>query len=1433
MTTSRDPSPTQSVPTTDLCPTNGDEVPTLTLPGVPAGTAALPVLEDYEILGEIAQGGMGVVYRARQKSANRLVALKMILRGSGATEQDRERFRSEAEAAANLDHPNIVPIFEVGRHRDPTLGDLPFFSMKLVEGPSLAERLPAASPRQAADLVARVARAVHHAHQRGILHRDLKPGNILLDGQGEPHVTDFGLAKKIDSDSDQTRSGTVLGTPAYMAPEQARSSKNLSTAVDVYALGAILYATLTGRPPFRGETVLDTLRLVAYTEPVPPRSLNAQVPIDLEIICLKCLQKDPQQRYGSAEALALDLERWLAGEPIQARPVGQLERVWKWARRKPALASLVVGCLLAVVGVFVLGILWLQTEQARSSEAESGLKREGDLRERAQKGEKDALASAEQLRRGNYNMQILLAGALRDSDPGRALSVLLDADHCPLAGRDFTWDLLAHDTSRDRLTLYAHARWVTGVAFHPGGRILVSGGEARPGAGAGPGINGPGEVKVWSLPEGKLLRTLDGHPRGVNSVHFSPDGKWLLTGSIDGTVQLRDGATFQVRRTFQVPGAVMAAAFDPTNTLVAWTSVREIILWDLAADQERRRLPQVRAGSLAFSPNGKRLAAGSMGEPGERGGAEYPACVWDVETGMLQLTLPDHEDRIAAVSFGRGGHVLATASTFVRTWDAATGQLLRTLAKGLVASPAAVFAPDGETLAVSGGADVTLYLASTGQVRSRLSGHTGIVYALAFSRDGFSLATGSSDALVKVWDLVGSISRPTEVAHSEGYGYLAHDQNLQTIAFADSTGVLVRTERGGVPRKLEVEGDPISSVAVAPGGKWLATIHRYEQDRNKPITVRIWDPTAGREGSPHGAGPQVLHTLTTPHRVSVGVAFSADDRLLVTAGNGQVVVWDARTGQQLHAHEVASPETPVTPSFSPTSTTLALTLQDAPGTIIFVVADPWREIARGRGQPKFSPDGKFVICRDRAAEEVGVFDLELAASSTGGLSTTGETRIGLKGVGNSALGYGIGPGGRFVAVALDDNRVHLWDRVAGQERSVLTGHRGYAPALAFSPDGQTVVTAGTYGEVRLWDVQSGQERAALTLDSVSSIDFTPDGQTLYAQTSSTKDQTLLCWKADSPLARQRIRHPGRVRQILLSRDGRQVASLADERPPLLWARATGQQLPAPEIRSEILAAWFNPSEATRSNIDTPGQLEILDANGTNYPLTGPDAGTPRRRQHNPFRAFPLVQGMGHPPLAQASHDGRWLLLVPSAPGKETVPLLFDTVAWEITHKLPGHAAPVSAVAFAANGDTAATGDDQGTIRLWTVAEGTERRVIAAHPGPVRAVALSSDGSKLASADEDGVIELWDATTGKKLRTLRGHAGPVRALAFAANGQRLASGGDDRIIRIWPLDREAPPTLQRGHGSAVGVLLFAEDGTLYSAGFDQTIRWWPPGVLAGP
>ena len=528
------------------------EAPTVTSESLQAHSSRpameVPPLEsvryigDYELLEEIARGGMGVVYRARQVTLNRLVALKMILAGEFAGALDVARFQAEAQAVARLDHPRIVPIYEVGEHKGRH-----YFSMKLVEGRSLAQwisdsatpernsgdrderpkKLPRiGSQREIAELLAKVGLAVHYAHQRGILHRDLKPANILLDAQGEPHVTDFGLAKRLESQSDLTLSGAVMGTPDYMAPEQAvGKTRSASTSADVFSLGAIFYHLLTGSPPFRGATPLETIRRVIEEDPIRPSKLDESVDRDLETICLKCLEKEPARRYGSAEAFAEDLSRWIRAEPILARPGTARERLVKWVRRKPVVAALSCVTLLAVV-LGIVGVVWQwrQAELARSIAVERTTSER-----RASEGESKA-KSASQLALARLEFQkvneLLAQPYAAKFEPLSMLARLLrqDPENSPAAYRLMS------------LLLYQNFAWPMGnremkgyevldVFFATNGPLLLTAKDRR-------------EIVLWNFHQPQSVMGPLRREAPLHSAFFSTSGRRLVLGLQNGIVEV-------------------------------------------------------------------------------------------------------------------------------------------------------------------------------------------------------------------------------------------------------------------------------------------------------------------------------------------------------------------------------------------------------------------------------------------------------------------------------------------------------------------------------------------------------------------------------------------------------------------------------------------------------------------------------------------------------------------------------------------------------------------------------------------------------------------------------------------------------------------------------------------------------------------------------
>jgi WD40 repeat protein/tRNA A-37 threonylcarbamoyl transferase component Bud32 len=1027
----------------EVTPRTLDE-PASSPPGTP-----LRSFGDYELLQEIGQGGMGVVYKARQRSLHRLVAVKMIRRDHLDSDTDGQRFRNEAEMVAQLDHPQIVPIYEVGE----TDGQL-YFSMKLIEGGDLAEQLPrfTADPRAAARLLVSLARAVHHAHQRGILHRDLKPSNVLLDADGQPHITDFGLAKRLTPPAftsarasrkgELTLSGAIVGTPSYMAPEQACPTLRVSakggagkgpgvtTAADVYGLGTLLYALLTGRPPFQGDTLLDTLVQVKEREPEPPRFSNRRVDRDLNTICLKCLNKEPHQRYGSAEALADDLERWLKGEPIRARPVSAWERGWQWAKRRPAVAALAlvsgVATLLVVAGA--VGLWYhgrLQEEFGKTQEA----------RERAEA----AVAEAEMYQ---YFHHIARAHAgWRDGNMG-GVEKLLDA--CPTERRNWEWHYLKRLCHTELLTLEGHTDQVWSVAFSPDGQRLASGSRE-------------GSVKVWDATTGQVLHTLPGHTDVVHAVAFSPGGRQLASGGWDGVVKVWDATTGAVLQTLKGHTAtVHGVAFSPDGErLASGGRGGEVKVWDVRTGQENLALIG-HTGTVyrvVFSPDGTRLASASM---------DRTVRVWDARIGTeALLTLKGHIDQVVGVAFSPDGTRLASASVdwTVKVWDATAGRETFTLKGHKSGILSVVFSPDGTRLAsASMDRTVKVWDATTaGEARLTLKGHTNQVRSVSFSPDGTRLASASWDRTVKVWD-----------------------------ATTD-------------PEALSLTGhtNRVVSVAFSPDGKRLAS---GSGDR----TVKVWDATSG----------QVLHTLTGHTGVVHCVTFSSDGKRLASGDGrrlasggceGVAKVWDATSGQLLrtlpgHTDQI------IGVAFSPDGARLALAILD--GTVKVCDATTGEEIHILKGHTHcarsvaFSPDGERLAAGgDRT---VKVWD-----------ATTGEVLHTLQGHTDDVLGVAFSPDGKRLASSSVDLTVKVWDATTGLEIHTLQGHTDRVFGVTFRPDGTRLASASWDGTVKLWDPATGLEALTLQghTNAVSSVAFSPDGTRLA---SASWDQTIKIWDARLP-----------------------------------------------------------------------------------------------------------------------------------------------------------------------------------------------------------------------------------------------------------------------------------------------------------------------------
>lgn len=1010
----------------------------------------------YEIISELGRGAVGVVYQARQTGLNRLVALKMILAGGHASRSTLARFAAEAAAVASLQHGNIVQIYEIGEHEG-----MPFFSLEYCAGGSLADRLKGTpvAPVSAARIAVKLARAVHYAHGSNVVHRDLKPANILLhprDDAGraavqnrrdEPFdfdsviykITDFGLAKRLDEAS-QTKTGAVLGTPSYMAPEQASGKiHDIGPAADVYALGAMLYEFLTGRPPFRAATPMDTVVQVINDEPVAPTRLQSGVPVDLETIALKCLQKDPDRRYDSAAALAEDLQRFLDGKPIVARPVGRIERVWRWCQRNPVVAgltALAVVLLLAgtAVSSFFAHQSKIRAEQASQNEqaarrnlyvAQMNLvQRAWDDIEMARV--RDLLSSQmpstphqPDFRGPEWHYWDRLAHrelAILGGHAGGTTCVAFLPDGRRLAsgGRDHCvriWDLA---TNAEVAQLTGHSHEIAGISFLPGDRLISAGTVLKSGD-KGPYVDG-GEVRVWDLKQNALLNA-QAIPTDseIKSLAVSGNGEQAAVACQDGAIHvLRTADCSHCRTIVGKRAAALATALSPDGKLLAASfEDGSVALWKLP-DGERLPIPE-RIGmipwSLAFAPDGRRLAVG--GAPLETADRQFR------RQGDIRV-IDSTSGRVLAVAAGHAGPVLHVE-----------------------------FSPDGHRL-VSGSHDRTVRIwdSLTGRREATLQGHEQLVTAASFSRESRLIASGSLDGSIRIWSPV-----------------------------ADNAII----ERPGMAR---------CTPALSPDGRLLACCSFLQEGNKKSVTIDILDTQS----------KQPIKVLTTDAAAITALWFAADSRTLMAGcapGGSQecrLRAWSIKTGTLmmdvgLPIHDFTRVVT------SPTGSHWAL-LHDNRTLLVAAetgaVEKQWTAPAPLADVSPVGPDEWRAVCVDPDKRVAIVW------------STSGQTVGLDDGAGSIKNATISRDGGLVAAGCTDGTVRIWSAATGRPSVPPMTGHLWTVGAVAFNRDGTRLASAGTGfdGTVRLWDVRTGQE--LLVRENGSAIEpqlqFGPRDDCLLIQT---------------------------------------------------------------------------------------------------------------------------------------------------------------------------------------------------------------------------------------------------------------------------------------------------------------------------------------------
>jgi WD40 repeat protein len=1015
-------------------------------PGAKAEAAPLEVADPaqfgrFQIRKTLGQGGFGVVFLAWDPALRRQVALKVPQPETLVTPEARKRFLREAHAAATLDHPNIVPVYESG-----SVGMVAYLASTYCLGPTLAEWLASQSrpvpPHDVAHLGATLARAIHHAHERGVLHRDLKPSNVLLERPGavegdaegdhrlsefQPRITDFSLAWLADGDGPKTQSGVPIGSPPYMAPEQAEGRlKAIGPPTDVYGLGCILYELLAARPPFRGQSQLEILKQVSADDPIPPRRVRKDICVALEAIALKCLEKDPARRYPSGCDLADDLDRFLAGEPTVARPAGRWEKLRHAAKRHPAsVAMLTLGILF--VGTLLGGRHWFEDRLRETRQAARRL--EDQVRDRK-------LVA----RRAQYIADIRqVPRYIQDNRTSLADEVLLR--HRPRPGEDdlrgFAWYYLRQRSHTERRTLAGHRGDAYSVEFSPRGDLLASAGK-------------DGTVLIWETSRWQLVRKIVAAQTEVNAAAFSPDGKTIATVDDDGMLKLWEIATGhrQRERLAHRGDAVVARFTSDGKTII--TGGRDdglVKLWDQTSGNmlDSFSVGDKKLENAIFSPDGSCLAT--------VGGAGVKLWEWPGRALIVALSVNENAQGTA---FSRDGTRLTTAhetDQALRLWDMPGGRLVREIRGHTEGVYSVCFSADGRTiLSASRDETIRLWDVATGKERGVHLGHSGRVWNLAVSPDGQTIASAGQDGSVKLWDPeptrngfalpipvpadlefstdartllvleVGpewSLSRwdvhsgslldrkPLNLAGSHWMSAFSHDGRLLAIANEPDTITLCELETGHRQRLRDPAIGEVISLKFSFDNRFLL-LHTV---RPKPGYL-LWS-LASQRVIPFPAWDSPLDSCWTPSQ-----------EVFTALHGGDLGWWNPATGLRKRV--------PLDPRHADISL------------------------------PTVSTDGRFLAAVDRNQRVIYLRSTETMkfvkefAGYRGGLSI-----------------LAFSPDGNTLASACDDQTVKLWDVPTGEDLLTLGGYGGTPWIVRFSPDGKALATIGATGpnkpgEVRLW-----------------------------------------------------------------------------------------------------------------------------------------------------------------------------------------------------------------------------------------------------------------------------------------------------------------------------------------------------------------------------
>ena len=1060
------------------------------------------ILGHYELLEEIGRGATAVVFKARDLRLKRCVALKVIHQTSW-DQAARERTLAEAQAAASLRHPHIVQIYEVGE-----AGEACFVAMEYLEGGSLADRPDRVwSPREAARLVERIARAAQYAHEHQVLHRDLKPANVLLDLDGSPKIADFGLAKRLDEVSPYGSQDDFLGTPSYMAPEQTMSGGNVGPATDVYGLGAILYELLTGCPPFAGKNAIETLLQVRNQDPVPPSRLQPYIHRDLVTICLKCLEKAPERRYPSAAALADDLQRFLEGHVILARPAGPIERIVKWTRRHSSAVMMAMTVVCVVLGA-ILGLHW---HFARLEKIEQDRETLAQLAEK----QAEALRSQEDISRQQQYVEALTrAQELLGENSAQALAILEDPEKCPEELRDFAWRLL-HRLCNEGRSYWTIAtdqeKWVRRLSLSSDGQHIFWG-------------TWDGTILVWDLNKQRISHTFHAHRDWVSAISVAPKNDWLATASYDHTIRVwhwqpqAEDSPLQLVREFHLEGNDVAwdLAIHPDGQILLAATNRGVGVFSL--------VPDVTVQSLLARVSGEVMDSGpqrNVSKPSTTEGTDrfffLPPSLLSGEKRTLVYLRGQHRlgqaGMFRSVMFSPQGKLVACGTVNGRIILFSWPQLEILFQFREFQDPilSVDFSPDGNLIAAAAAGNVWLYNMTSKQSRYLRDVHFHAIRTVQFSQDGRRLLTTAEDYTAKVWD-VKTLSQSHRLTAHAGYAvYGVFGQDGRTV-YTASQGVLNAwdLEKHDIPLRLGSDNRTTRAMAWSPDGKYLATI---EGTLWRDTAISLWDAqTRSRliSAKQNGLSDDWLY-------------FTRDGKWLVSVVRERMI--QIREAQTLSAPRVVATLTAPLTAMTLSPDGQSLLAADRRGRILRWNTTTWLETEVKELDLQnnyavilvFSPDGQRVL--------VGTADGRLILWDLARRQQVASTQLD----GGPAAIAAFDPQGRHLAVVSRVTpAIQIYDLPSLKRISIWNETPGFVAHLAFSPDGQALLSATPAEmaagrvELRVWNVGSGRCHAVFP-ELAGPIIFAPNGQTFL---SLDRTRQVRIWNVASDTTSELLSHQG-------------------------------------------------------------------------------------------------------------------------------------------------------------------------------------------------------------------------------------------------------------------------------------------------------------------